>query len=121
MGGVACAELLDAVSCPTLACAAVLAPNVPRRLQRPLQPPSPGLHLARPGLHLACTQPPCHLPTLPRGSFFLAKTLTTAPVEIVQVILFATVVYFMINFQVGAACEAAMWLLASHLLRSAGK
>jgi len=34
------------------------------------------------------------------SAFFLAKTVTTAPVEVVQVFLFAVIVYFMTGYQV---------------------
>ncbi len=33
------------------------------------------------------------------SAFFLAKTVTTAPVEVVQVFLFAVIVYFMTGYQ----------------------
>ena len=38
------------------------------------------------------------------SAFFCAKTLTTAPVEVVQVFIFAVIVYFMTGYQ--ARCRA---------------
>lgn len=45
-----------------------------------------------------------------RGAFFIAKSLTTAPMEIVQVAVYAVVIYFLIGFQYDAA-KFFIWLI----------
>lgn len=44
---------------------------------------------------------PSLLPALcrPRGAFFVAKSLTTTPVEVAQVSLFTVILYFMFGWQ----------------------
>ncbi len=37
-----------------------------------------------------------------RGSFFIAKTLSTLPVEVIQVVLFSTIIYWMFGYQADA-------------------
>jgi ATP-binding cassette subfamily G (WHITE) protein 1/ATP-binding cassette subfamily G (WHITE) protein 2 len=44
-----------------------------------------------------------------RSSFFLAKTLTSTPIEVLQVTVFAVACYFMMGFQLSAAKFAVWW------------
>ena len=43
------------------------------------------------------------------SAFFCAKTLTTAPVEIVQVFVFAVIVYFMTGYQARLPAPTFSW------------
>jgi ABC-type multidrug transport system permease subunit len=50
-----------------------------------------------------------HPPTT-RSAFFLAKTMTTTPIELVQVTVFAIITYYMFGFQATAAKFLIYWV-----------
>lgn len=45
-----------------------------------------------------------------RGAFFIAKSLTTGPIEAVQVTVFAIICYFMYGFQAVASKFLIWWI-----------